>query len=786
MKTALKIFGGLFAILILIAAVAPFFIDVNKYRPEIEKAANERINGKFSLGELKISFWGRVHISAAELKLQDTQGKDVVSVQDVAFDIPFLSVLSGSPSIRLILTKPKIFVVRATNGKINLMDFVKTSDSAADTNVDAAGASAPSAAPSSSQPSEAKLPPLVFNSRLTFILDHAKVNFDDRKEKAKYDIDDVSLTIKDVSPSGPMPFDLVAMLGLQMATGTKIHGAFRLNGSLQAKGPASDPFQRINGQLAVSLTDADITVPGTMSKQKGVPLQFTTSLELSPDKVSAKNIELQLADVQLKGTGSSTLVGQASQDATGSIIDFNIQSNKIELAKLGQLFPAVAENQLNGTISMEAKASGPASGLNYEAKLNLAEMTVKPQSLTEALSLKGSVHVVTDQIKQLTFDISSKNLNGKLTGSLRGFSAPRFDMDFSAGDIDLDQLIVTAAAPASASTGGVDSTVDKGGHSDSSAVATAADLNQSFAPLRNNPMAAKASGIIGFQIKSLTSKKVKLDQLKGKFALSQLVMKFEDLSFKVFGGSVKSTMSIDAKPAKPAVAMNTDINGIKTEVMAESQLPMAKNSVSGAFSGKLNIGGSGLNQSDINKNWKGSGQFQISDAKFATLEIGKQIKQGLIDKLPEPLKSRVQVSDRLVDWKGEYKLITVKYVLDSGTLNLPEVTGTAAEGKGLDLKGAGKMSIVNYNLDFAADFIDRQGMLGSGFPKDRRYGVAAISAKLGGTLLTPQFDWGHTISALAKNAVQDTVKSKAADVVSKQAEKIKAPEAVKGFLKKLF
>jgi hypothetical protein len=66
-------------------------VDVDKYRPQIVSKANEQLNGKLELGQLKLSLWGRVKIDINGLKLSDAAGKNIISVQDASFNLPFLS-----------------------------------------------------------------------------------------------------------------------------------------------------------------------------------------------------------------------------------------------------------------------------------------------------------------------------------------------------------------------------------------------------------------------------------------------------------------------------------------------------------------------------------------------------------------------------------------------------------------------------------------------------------------------------------------------------------------------
>src|SRR6185312_7206525 len=116
MKKLLMILGGLVTLLVLAAIIVPFVVDVDKYRPTIVQKADEKLNGKLELGKLSLSLWGRVHVAIDGLKLTDSQGVQVVNVKDASFNLPFTSVFSGHPELRLEMQSPHINVVKYKDG----------------------------------------------------------------------------------------------------------------------------------------------------------------------------------------------------------------------------------------------------------------------------------------------------------------------------------------------------------------------------------------------------------------------------------------------------------------------------------------------------------------------------------------------------------------------------------------------------------------------------------------------------------------------------------------------
>src|SRR4051812_22597495 len=120
MKKLIKVIGIIFVLLVAVAVVVPLFVDVDKYRPQIVQMANERINGKLELGKLSLSLWGQIRIQIAGLTLVDNNGTQLVSVKDAYFHVPFLSILSGSPSLVFKMDNPVVNLVKNKAGKLNV------------------------------------------------------------------------------------------------------------------------------------------------------------------------------------------------------------------------------------------------------------------------------------------------------------------------------------------------------------------------------------------------------------------------------------------------------------------------------------------------------------------------------------------------------------------------------------------------------------------------------------------------------------------------------------------
>lgn len=763
MKKVLIVLGGLVGFLVLAAVLVPLFVDVDKYRPTIEAKANEQLNGKIELGKLHLSLWGTVKVAVDGMKLIDGQGTSVVDVRDASFNLPLLSLLTGRPELRLVLDNPAIKVIKQRDGKLNVMNLMKPS-------ANAPQPTQPQTAPAKgTAKGPTEVPAIVMNARLTFLINHAKLAYRDQLTGDTYNVNDLNVKLHDVSPSSDMPFEVVANLDVVAQQKMKISGPIVVNGDVKAKSSGGE-FHGADAKAALKLDGLTISYPGVFSKAKGVPLNAEMAVTVGKNDFNIPTMRFRLDEVTIDGQAS----GKTENNMTS--IDFMAHSNRIDIAKLSNLSPLIKEYNLNGLIELSAMAHGPVEKLGYGANLKFTKITLNHETLKQPLELNGVAVVATNELKQLTAKLTAKDFDLSLDGAMQDFAKPRFKFTVASQNLDLDQLLKSSAKAAEARKEQAKAEVQ--GKASPSAQPVV-DYNAMFKPLRENPVAASASGTVDFNLKRMKSTGVVIHDLKGQLALNNLVAVLKNLSLNIFDGSIKGEMSFDAKPVKPQVATNVVVTGLRTEKMVESQVPFARNTIKGVIGVNLNIGGFGLNRNDVISGWKGGGGFDLRNALVSTLDIGREIKDGVIARLPDFVKSKVHVPDAVLNKKGEYELISAKFALASGALNITDITGKAKPNEGFDFKGQGSVRLSDYGLNLHVTFIDTYNLFGSeaqSYLKDANSGKTELPTTVGNTLFAPRFDWTSTVGKLAQNAARN-----------KGMEELKkaAPPAVKGLIDKI-
>ncbi|HEY8279326.1 MAG TPA: hypothetical protein VIH99_06875, partial [Bdellovibrionota bacterium] len=209
------ILGGLFVVIITAAISVPLFVDVDQYRPVILAEANKRINGQLELGKLKLSLWGAVKIHADSIKLSvNGFPEPLLDTKEFHLEIPFLSILGGSPQLIAVLESPKIGVLKNSSGKTNVFELMKkdgqssASLSPKEDRVPADTTSAPAAAPSTS----VAVPALLVGSRLGLKIRDGDLAYADKLTNSSYQVLGLDLDAKNLGLGSEMEVGLKAPL----------------------------------------------------------------------------------------------------------------------------------------------------------------------------------------------------------------------------------------------------------------------------------------------------------------------------------------------------------------------------------------------------------------------------------------------------------------------------------------------------------------------------------------------------------------------------------------------
>ena len=198
MKRILKwigIIGGVFLIIVILAVfIIPKFIDVKKYKPEIEKKVAEATGRTFAFGEdMDVSVFPWVGVRLTDLHLGNPDGykeKDMVTVQSFEVRLKVMPLLFKRIEVKtFVLDSPKMYLEKMKDGRANWEGIGKGEEKkeALTKKEDMGKKAGPSSMPLESLKVE------------TFAVTNGRVIYIDAGADIKKEISDLNLKLSDIS-----------------------------------------------------------------------------------------------------------------------------------------------------------------------------------------------------------------------------------------------------------------------------------------------------------------------------------------------------------------------------------------------------------------------------------------------------------------------------------------------------------------------------------------------------------------------------------------------------------
>ena len=320
-KWGLIVCASLVVVVVAVLLIAPAFIDIQDYKPEIEKIISEKTGRPFTVGDdLNLTLFPWIGVSLSDAQLGNTSGfaeKDFVSVKSFEVRVKLLPLLSKDVQLkRFILNEPKITLVKNKNGRVNWAMPADTKEKA----------------PAEKTKKESKAPaaeaglPIKDLTVGELSIKNGSVIWIDKTTDTRKEITALNLTLQDVSLEGPVKLSFSAMLDNQPLS---------VNGTV---GPVGKDF-----------------------KQATIPLDLDV------------NAFKQLA-LQLKGN----VKNPASKPGFDMAVEIKEFSPRQLMAGLDQKFPvATSDPKALDRVALKANLKGDASKVAVtNGILNLDESTL--------------------------------------------------------------------------------------------------------------------------------------------------------------------------------------------------------------------------------------------------------------------------------------------------------------------------------------------------------------------------------------------------------------------------
>jgi AsmA protein len=299
MKRLLTVVGIVVAVLIILVVAAPLFINVDSFRPSLEKSLSASLNRQVQIGKLSASLFSG-GASASQISISD----------DPAFSKgPFLQAGSLKVGVHLI---PLIFSkkLEVTGITVERPEIVLLKNAAGKWNYSTLGAS-------SSKPKETtgeSSTPAISVEKFEIVDGKVRMGESSGSKAGKeYVYDKVNLTARNISLTSAIPFTLTA--------DTPGGGSLKLEG--QAGPLNSQDSARTPLQAKITLNHADLASTGFIDPSSGVggSLDFDGTVKSDGSKVQS--------DGKIKATNLRVIKGGSPAKAPVSIdyrSDYGLQS----------------------------------------------------------------------------------------------------------------------------------------------------------------------------------------------------------------------------------------------------------------------------------------------------------------------------------------------------------------------------------------------------------------------------------------------------------------------------
>jgi uncharacterized protein involved in outer membrane biogenesis len=496
-------------LVVLVLALLPAFIDVNRYyRSRAIAEVEARLAREITLDRLSLSFLPSPTLGLEALVIGERgapaegpipPGERFVTLDRLDLKLRFLPLLRGRVEVsRLVLDRPQIMVERDAKGNLSVADLI------------GGPGAAPPAGPQAGRPAGGPSPlAALLVERIE--VRRGSLTFRDRAvvpgREVTTTVNDLAATLDDVSLDRPIRADVkatflsrtpqnVALAGTLGPLGPQVDflaGAADLSlkatdldldqvaayvgaragapkptrpgsaaealslggtGGLTAavKGPLGAPTL----DATIDLTPATVAYAGALSKKAGVPLVLTVKTTQVQAGQATPVVEIDPLTLRLH-TLTLTARGRVA-NPTNPVVDLTVKSDEARLSGWGEVVPALAGASLGGRAVLEATVRGrllEPNALDVAGTVRLTGLEVRHASLPEPLSEgEATLRFAGKRASLEPFRAKLGRSPLSLTAELPDFSRRYVRFTLESPKLDLDPLIAAGAAASGAGSPG--------------------------------------------------------------------------------------------------------------------------------------------------------------------------------------------------------------------------------------------------------------------------------------------------------------------------------------------
>ena len=709
-RRTLWIGGSVVAVLLVAALVVPFLVDINRYHDLIESQAEKMLGRDVTLGRMSLRLLPVPAVSVRPVAIASDRPGDppLLKADSLSARARLLPLLRGEIAVAsLVATRPELNLHRHPDGSFNLPQIPSSAPAPS------GGAGEPATAGTAFTLSrlriqkarlhlvdEAVLP----GKTVTTTLEGVDLALDDYAPGRPFDLrletllpprnsgslsldgsialppdepgrstgtTDLTLRIRKAQPSAFAPYvrsfagidpplgsvsaDLRARARIRTNDQKKweMEGDGSLDGSLQLRGVVLKPAG--GGAAAARPGDLD--------------LSLDMSLGEGGRRVTFRKLEASTGKTRLAAGGSLEFADR------GSRIDVTVRPSQVMAADiatlaavLGARFPAGLSSA--SPIAFSGSAAGPLDQpekMKFRGEIALAGVRYADPSLGKPIEEAGG---------RLTFENGAMKVTGftarvgetKVAGdiSVKDFRSPLLSLSLASPKANLDDLLalLTPSTPSAPS-------------------AAAAPADDILARTRGTGTIRIDEGSFGT---------FHFSRFDGKLRLEGKVVTFDPVTFQLYGGNYRGTLSADLRGSEPRYSYRSNLAGVDGEKFLAENLGI-QDLLAGAVSADLALDGGGSDLGKILNSLKGSGTLRVEKGWIGQLNVLGGLAKAS-DLLGE--KTLAKMAGEIAKNRTDFTSLTGDIAIAGGratTSNLKVIT------RDMDLEGKGAFTLAGM-LDF--------------------------------------------------------------------------------------
>jgi AsmA protein len=813
MKRTLLITVGAVVLLLLTAAILiSFLVDVDSYRPTIEKALAEATGRDVELGPLSLSFLPGPALQAKGVSIgEDARfgDKPFLEADDLSVSVSLLPLLGGRLEVgSLTIESPSVRLHRSGE-TWNLASLLggAAEGPATERSGRRAEEKAGFEGPGAGAPAGEAVEDVGDDSGGGTALTIRKVHLDGGRivlvdedliegRTLKLEARDIDLELTDLSATEPIGVDLAmelkgsgrtrlsgrfgpfagggpeggwpleadlrlddfeggpAVAYLEALTGLRVHGG-SLDLDLHMKGAPPGSLE-IDGEAALDRLEVD----PLFGDGPPVRLDATVSLEgrLNGDETHLTRADLSIGGAKISLAGTlKDLSSDPSLEASITSGQVNVSELLPVLALIGPLVPDGIGP--TGRISLDAAVRGSLSrpeSLGIEGRATLEGLEYTDPSLREPIrGITGTANLNGERVEITSFAASLGRSRVEGRCLFQGFDQPRIDVTLNAPLLDVDELLaILDGANTVQAVAGRPPTLQIAGMGSRSSGSTPGGAGVGTRTQASSSILRRVS--VHGEVTAAEAKlmNLKLSGMRAGLEMTGGEARIRDASLSLYGGRFEGQITAGLAETGPPFSLTAGLEGVDFNAMAADYSPDLEGLLYGSLDASLSLGGVGVTKEQLRRGMEGTASFSLTDGKLTSVGVLKDLAEALESAGGRGVGHEETPFSFL---GGTFRVRGGKARTEDLRLESPDIT----------MKGEGKLNLdLDLDLDLiarlspevTADMVARREKLR--FLKDKKERIK-LELQVRGTLMEPAVGVDpDMLKRVLKNATRERLREK--------------------------